>query len=102
MQSTARLGNVAGVLGVGTGIMATIGGSGADTATLMQVSAVPPCGRLAGSVWSPYSQLGCNAFLVQMAVVLGAGGAIGASVSTRVAITDLPQVRVCAWSLLQC
>lgn len=62
-QSSARVGNALGLIGVGTGLAATLGGIEADPATLTQI-------------------LGS----------LGLGGAIGATVAKRMAITDLPQM----------
>ena len=62
-QSSARVGNTLGLIGVGTGLAATIGGIDADPATLTQIM---------GS--------------------LGLGGAIGASIAKKMAITDLPQM----------
>ena len=62
-QTTARVGNTAGMLGVGTGILATLGSSGADAATM-----------------------------TQMAATLAVGGAAGAAISNKVALTELPQL----------
>jgi len=62
-QKTARLGNALGMVGVSSGIIATVG-------------ALQP---------SP-------ALLTQMAVMGASGGAIGAVIANRVAITDLPQL----------
>ena len=72
-QSTARLGNTLGVVGVGTGLAATLGGMpmAADPATVAQV-------------------LGA----------LGLGGAAGAALARRMAITELPQMVAAFHSLV--
>ena len=62
-QRTARLGNTLGLLGVGTGLAATLGGLAVDPGTYAQI-------------------LGS----------LGLGAALGAAVARRMAITDLPQM----------
>ena len=62
-QSTARRGNVLGIVGVSTGIVTTLVSLG-----------VP------GDV------------LVQMLACIGTGGAIGTTIAKKVAITDLPQL----------
>lgn len=62
-QSTSRFGNTLGILGVGTGVVATLG--------ILHVPA---------------------AVFGQIAVVMGAGAALGAYISRKVAITDLPQL----------
>eukprot|EP01095_Lingulamoeba_sp_RSL-Kostka_P006586 TRINITY_DN2072_c1_g1_i2.p1 TRINITY_DN2072_c1_g1~~TRINITY_DN2072_c1_g1_i2.p1 ORF type:complete len:1081 (-),score=550.07 TRINITY_DN2072_c1_g1_i2:176-3418(-) len=62
-QKTARLGNALGMLGVSTGIMATLG----------SINASP-------------------ALYTQMAASLVGGGIIGAGISSQVKITDLPQL----------
>lgn len=70
-QKTARLGNTLGLIGVGTGLAATLGGMASDPATTAQV-------------------LGS----------LGLGGAIGAVIAKRMAITDLPQMVAAFHSLV--
>lgn len=70
-QKTARLGNALGLMGVGTGLVATLGGMNADAATYAQV-------------------LGS----------LSLGGAIGATLAKRMAITDLPQMVAAFHSLV--
>lgn len=62
-QSSARVGNSLGLIGVGTGLAATFGAMDADPATIAQVAGF-----------------------------LGAGGALGALVAKKMAITDLPQM----------
>lgn len=62
-QATSRMGNVLGMIGVGTGIVATVGSSGATAPVL-----------------------------AQMMGALGAGGALGTAISARVGITELPQL----------
>ena len=62
-QSTARIGNALGMIGVSTGITATLAGLGVPPAVFMQM-------------------FGC----------VGAGGLIGLTIARRVAITDLPQL----------
>jgi H+-translocating NAD(P) transhydrogenase len=62
-QGTARMGNVLGQLGVGMGVLTALGASGA-----------PP------------------AQLAQMGGILAAGGAVGAVISQRVQLTELPQL----------
>lgn len=66
-QSTARLGNRLGMLGVGTGLMATLG-------------------SMAGQVE------GTPSTLAQMAGALAVGGGIGATIARRVQITELPEL----------
>lgn len=70
-QSTARLGNALGLVGVGTGLAATLGAVSADPGTIAQI-------------------LGS----------LGLGGAVGAVVAKRMAITDLPQMVAAFHSLV--
>jgi NAD(P) transhydrogenase len=73
-QSTARLGNALGLVGVSTGLAATLfGGSaaGSDLGTLTQVIAS-----------------------------LGLGGAVGGIIAKRMAITDLPQMVAAFHSLV--
>ena len=70
-QSSARVGNALGLIGVGTGLAATLGGANADPETLVQI-------------------LGS----------LGLGGAIGATIAKRMAITDLPQMVAAFHSLV--
>jgi NAD(P) transhydrogenase len=65
-QKTARLGNSLGLIGVGTGLAATLG-------AVAQSSGDP-------------------AVLAQVLGALGLGGAAGAAVAKRMAITDLPQM----------
>jgi len=62
-QKTARLGNNFGMMGVGIGVLATLG-------------ALKPSFEL----------------LTQMLLAMGAGGSLGAAISKRVAITELPQL----------
>lgn len=62
-QSTARTGNALGILGITSGVAATVG-------TL-----------------APTQSL-----LTQMGMTLGIGGTIGAVVATRIEVTDLPQL----------
>lgn len=62
-QSSARMGNWLGMIGVGTGIMSTLGASGASPAVMTQMG---------GALFS--------------------GGLIGAVISQRVQITELPQL----------
>lgn len=70
-QKTARLGNALGMIGVGTGLVATMGAIHADPGTAAQI-------------------LGS----------LGLGGAIGATIAKRMAITDLPQMVAAFHSLV--
>jgi H+-translocating NAD(P) transhydrogenase len=70
-QSTARLGNTLGLLGVGTGIATTLGHIDVDPATYVQI-------------------LGS----------LGVGAGLGAMVAKRMAITDLPQMVAAFHSLV--
>jgi len=70
-QSTARLGNSLGLIGVGTGLAATLGALPSDPATSMQI-------------------LGS----------LGIGGAVGTLIAKRMAITDLPQMVAAFHSLV--
>ena len=70
-QSSARIGNALGLMGVGTGLVATIGGMDTDPATLVQI-------------------LGS----------LGVGGGIGALLAKKMAITDLPQMVAAFHSLV--
>lgn len=65
-QKTARLGNTLGLLGVGTGMGATLG-------------------AVSGTSGDP-------AVLAQIVGALGIGGAAGATLAKRMAITDLPQM----------
>merc|ERR1719431_2144731 len=60
---TARLGNALGVIGVSTGLAATLG-------------ALAPA----------------NPLLVQMATMMGVGGAIGSVIAKKIQVTDLPQL----------
>jgi NAD(P) transhydrogenase len=62
-QTTARVGNALGILGVSTGIMATLGA----------MNVVP-------EVYG------------QMALLSSLGAALGLAISKKVAITDLPQL----------
>lgn len=62
-QSSARTGNALGLVGVSSGILATLGSLSAPPAVLAQI-------------------VGCMA----------AGGALGANVASRIKITDLPQM----------
>lgn len=62
-QSSARIGNALGMIGVSSGITATLAGLGVPTAVLAQM-------------------FGC----------IGGGGLIGLIIARRVAITDLPQL----------
>lgn len=62
-QSTARVGNALGMIGVSSGIVATLAGLGASPEVLMQ-----------------------------MFSCIGAGGLLGTVIAKRVAITDLPQL----------
>ena len=64
-QTTARMGNALGMIGVGTGCLATIGAMAPHVSTET---------------------------LVQMGALLTVGGAGGASIAQRVQITDLPQL----------
>jgi H+-translocating NAD(P) transhydrogenase len=70
-QKTARLGNTLGLMGVGTGLAATLGGITADPGTTVQI-------------------LGA----------LGLGGTIGGTIAKRMAITDLPQMVAAFHSLV--
>jgi NAD(P) transhydrogenase len=62
-QQTARMGNALGVIGVSTGIAATLG-----------------------------AMQGTPEAYMQAAALLGTGGAVGAGIAARMAITDLPQL----------
>jgi NAD(P) transhydrogenase len=62
-QETSRIGNTLGILGVGTGIVATLGVLHVPAPVFMQIAAVT-----------------------------AAGGAIGTVISRKMAITDLPQL----------
>lgn len=62
-QTSSRQGNALGIIGIGTGMTATIG-------------------ALAPS----------HDVLTQMAAMMGVGGTIGAIVSSRIAVSDLPQL----------
>lgn len=62
-QKTARMGNALGMVGVSTGILATLG-------SLPQTSDS----------------------LLQMLACLGAGGAVGAGIAAKIKVTDLPQL----------
>ena len=62
-QMTARQGNALGMIGVSTGIIATLSNLGVS-----------------------------NEVLTQMLAAIGAGGLIGTGIARRVAITDLPQL----------
>lgn len=66
-QVTARAGNALGMIGVGTGIVATL-------ASLAVSPAITP------------------AIMAQMATCLVSGGAIGLAISSKVEITDMPQL----------
>ena len=70
-QKSARLGNTLGLIGVGTGLAATLGSVASDPGTTAQI-------------------LGS----------LGIGGAIGATIAKRMAITDLPQMVAAFHSLV--
>ncbi|EFN59205.1 hypothetical protein CHLNCDRAFT_138139 [Chlorella variabilis] len=65
-QKTARLGNALGLLGVGTGLAATLGAVSTTS--------------------------GDPAVLAQILGSLGLGGAVGAAIAKKMAITDLPQM----------
>ncbi|PRW58593.1 NAD(P) mitochondrial isoform A [Chlorella sorokiniana] len=73
-QQTARLGNALGLIGVGTGLAATLG-------AVSQTSGDP-------------------AVLAQILGSLGIGGAIGATIAKKMAITDLPQMVAAFHSLV--
>lgn len=62
-QKTARLGNALGIIGVTSGVAATLG------------------------ILKPSPEL-----LTQMALTMGVGGAIGVLISKRMEVTDLPQM----------
>jgi len=62
-QKTARLGNALGIIGVSTGLVATLG-------------ALAPA----------------NPLLVQMAAMMGVGGTIGSVIAKKIQVTDLPQL----------
>lgn len=62
-QKTARLGNALGVIGVSTGLCATLG-------------ALAPA----------------NPLLIQMAAMMGVGGTIGSVIAKKIQVTDLPQL----------
>jgi len=62
-QKTARLGNALGIIGVSTGLVATLG-------------ALAPA----------------NPLLVQMGAMMGIGGAIGSVIAKKIQVTDLPQL----------
>jgi NAD(P) transhydrogenase len=64
-QTTARMGNALGMIGVGTGCLATMGAMAPHVSTET---------------------------MVQMGALLAAGGGAGAAISQRVQITDLPQL----------
>lgn len=66
-QTTARVGNVAGMMGVGTGVLSTLLSSNA----------------LATGDWASMGQMG---------TALIAGGAVGGVISNRVGLTELPQL----------
>jgi len=70
-QSSSRLGNVLGMIGVSGGIAATLG--------LMTPS---------------------NDTLIQMAACMGIGGAIGTGIAKKIEITDLPQLVAAFHSLV--
>ena len=70
-QSTARLGNTLGLVGVGTGLAATLGALPSDPATTAQILAS-----------------------------LGIGGGLGALLAKKMAITDLPQMVAAFHSLV--
>ena len=70
-QQTARLGNALGMVGVGTGIAATLGAMQATPEAYMQAAAL-----------------------------LGSGGLVGAGIAARMAITDLPQLVAAFHSLV--
>ncbi|XP_043220707.1 NAD(P) transhydrogenase, mitochondrial-like [Amphibalanus amphitrite] len=70
-QKTARLGNTLGMIGVSGGIAATLG------------------------ILQPTTPV-----LTQMALVAGAGGAIGSTIAKRIEITDLPQLVAAFHSLV--
>eukprot|EP00117_Sycon_ciliatum_P048521 scpid20519/ scgid34535/ NAD(P) transhydrogenase, mitochondrial; Nicotinamide nucleotide transhydrogenase; Pyridine nucleotide transhydrogenase len=70
-QSTARMGNIIGVVGVSSGV--------ACTAVNMQVS---------------------PAVYMQMAAMMGAGGAVGMAIAKRIAVTSLPQLVAAFHSLV--
>ena len=72
-QKTARIGNTLGQIGIGTGVLATLGAVSVGNPALA-VAAVSP------------------AVLAQMGAMLAAGGAVGGYVSSRVAVTELPQL----------
>jgi NAD(P) transhydrogenase len=72
-QKTARVGNTLGQIGIGTGVLATLGAVSVGNPALA-VAAVSP------------------AVLAQMGAMLAAGGAVGSYVSSRVAVTELPQL----------
>jgi NAD(P) transhydrogenase len=72
-QTTARMGNTLGQIGIGTGVLATLGAVSVGNPALA-VAAVSP------------------AVLAQMGAVLAAGGAVGGYISSRVAVTELPQL----------
>ncbi|EDO29891.1 predicted protein [Nematostella vectensis] len=62
-QSTCRQGNALGIIGVGTGMVATIGSLNPNLDVL-----------------------------TQMGAMMGVGGTIGALISSRIAVSDLPQL----------
>ncbi|GAB4817580.1 hypothetical protein N2152v2_004626 [Parachlorella kessleri] len=70
-QKTARLGNTLGLIGVGTGIVTTLGNMGVEPAVYGQVLAS-----------------------------LGIGGTVGATIAKKMAITDLPQMVAAFHSLV--
>jgi NAD(P) transhydrogenase len=70
-QQTARIGNALGIIGVGTGLAATLGAMQATPEAYMQAAAL-----------------------------LGTGGALGTGIAARMAITDLPQLVAAFHSLV--
>lgn len=77
-QTTARMGNTLGQIGIGTGVLATLG------AVALPAAATAGGAAAAAGV--------STAVLAQMAGMLAAGGAVGGYVSSRVAVTELPQL----------